>query len=131
MTTTVDPRTLSTEVLRGLRAGLSVLDGTDDADRLDLIGELEALKAAACAAQARLALDLETSHRDLQRAAGVPEADLGRGVASQVGLARRESPAKARRLLGLAHAMTELPCTFTALAAGETSEWRAMLVARE
>ncbi len=39
-------------MLREFRAGLSVLDGTDDAERLDLIGELEALKAAACAAQA-------------------------------------------------------------------------------
>ena len=125
------PRTTSTAMVRGWRSDLAGLDAADDAERVELLGEIEALKSALCAAQARLALDLEASQCAAQRAAGVPESDVGRGVAAQVALARHESPAKGRRLLGLAHALAELPCTAAALAAGETTEWRATLVARE
>src|SRR5689334_13113487 len=54
------------------------------------------------------------------------------GVAAQVALARRESPHRGTRHLGLAHALVdELPHTLMALESGETSEWRATLVARE
>ena len=53
-------------------------------------------------------------------------------MAAQVALARRESPHRGARHLGLAHALVdELPRTMMALTAGETSEWRATLVARE
>src|SRR3954447_14669076 len=124
--TTNSPRAVA--VLRGWRSEVGRLasDAADDAERVDLLGELEALKGAICAAQARLALDLESSQREQQRAAGVPEDQLGRGVAAQLALARHESPAKGRRLIGFAHALTELPLTAAALRKGETSEWRAM-----
>ena len=45
--------------------------------------------------------------------------------------ARRESPAKGSRLLGLAHALVEQPHTHAAMHAGVLSEWRAMLISRE
>ena len=49
-----------------------------------------------------------------------------------MGLARRDSPFRGGRYLGLAQALTsELPATLAALRAGDTSEWRATLVARE
>jgi len=38
---------------------------------------------------------------------------------------------KARRFVGFAHALVELPHTSDALAAGETSEWRAFCIAKE
>ena len=57
---------------------------------------------------------------------------MGAGIAAQVGLARRDSPVRGARHLGLARALVgELPHTLAALSAGETSEWRATLIARE
>ena len=65
-------------------------------------------------------------------AAGLPERRVGAGIAAQVGLARRDSPVKGARHLGLARALVgELPHTLAALSGGETSEWRATLIARE
>jgi len=74
----------------------------------------------------------DESPRQTQRDAGVPERRVGQGVAAQVALARRESPHRGVRHLGLAHVLVgELPHTLAALTAGETSEWRGTLVARE
>ena len=62
----------------------------------------------------------------------MPAAELGAGVGAQIALARRESPAKGGRLLGLAKALvTEMPHTFAALEAGQLNEWRATLLVRE
>ena len=64
--------------------------------------------------------------------AGTPAEQLGAGVGAQVALARRESPAKGGRLLGLAEALvTEMPRTLAALEAGQLSEWRATLLVKE
>ena len=104
----------------------------DDAERIEQIRALEELKAAAAAAQAVVTADFVASQRAQQRAAGVPDRHLGKGVAAQVALARRESPHRGSRLVGLAAALVhEMPATMAALQAGEISEWRATLVARE
>jgi hypothetical protein len=93
---------------------------------------LERLKSAAAAAQAEVTVDFVASQRAEQVAAGVPAAKVGLGIAAQVGLARRDSPFRGGRYVGLAQALTsELPQTMAALRAGDTSEWRATLVARE
>ena len=114
----------------GRLAGLS--PGVDDAERVDRIGLLESIKSAAAAAQARETTAFDTSQRDQQVAAGVRAAGVGPGIAAQVGLARRESPTRATKYVGWARVLvTELPATFAALERGQTSEWRAMLVARE
>jgi hypothetical protein len=103
-----------------------------DAARVELISMAEDLKNQLAAAQARLTVDLAGSVRARHRDLKLPAAAQGRGVASQVALARRESPAKGSRLLGLATALVdELPHTLTAMEAGRLSEWRATLVARE
>jgi hypothetical protein len=102
-----------------------------DAERVGLIAELERLKAAAAAVQARLAAAMATEQvaRQAERRG---QQQAVRSVAGQVGLARRVSPHRALSLVGLARALCqELPCTLAALAAGEISEWQAMLVARE
>ena len=103
-----------------------------DSERIDLIAALEELKNTACAAQARISVDLDASQRATQAAAGVPAAQQGRGVASQVGLARRESAHRGSRHLGLGKVLVaELPHTLTGMGAGWISEWRTTLIARE
>ncbi len=106
--------------------------GPEDAELIDRIRALEELKAAAAAAQARAAAALDASQRRKQAAAGVRREDLGRGIASQIALARRESPSRGGRLLGFAKALTaEMPYTLQALSDGKISEWRATLLVRE
>ncbi len=103
-----------------------------DAERIDQIGALEALKGAAAATQARVTVAFDASQRAKQAAQGVPAKEQGRGVGSQVALARRDSAFKGNRHLGLAKALVrEMPHTLAALAAGEISEWRATLMVRE
>lgn len=104
----------------------------DDPARVDLIRALEEVQAAAAAAQARVVAAFAASQRAAQVAAGVPAARVGQGVAAQVGLARRQSPARTARYLALAATLTDdLAHTYAALAEGRVSEWRALLVARE
>lgn len=95
-------------------------DEMDDATRIDLIRALEELKCAAEATQAELAATLSSDRAD------------DRGVASQVALARRESPHRGRQHLSLARIVrAELPHTRAAFRAGRISEWRATIIARE
>jgi hypothetical protein len=62
----------------------------------------------------------------------VPAAKLGRGVADQIALARRESPTAGSQHLALATALvTEMPHTLNALSAGQISEWSASQALRE
>ena len=99
---------------------------------MDAIRALEDLKSLACALQAELAADLDVSVRAHHADLKLPTTQHGRGVAAQVALARRESPARGARFLGLAKTLTtELPHTLAALRTGALSEWRATLIARE
>jgi Domain of unknown function (DUF222)/HNH endonuclease len=108
-------------------------DSVEDAERVEQLRALEELKsAAAAAAQARVAVAFDVSQRAEQQAAGVHRRDLGSGVAAQVGLARRDSPVKGARHLGVAKALVgEMPHTLAALGRGEISEWRATVIVRE
>lgn len=82
---------------------------------MDQLQALEGLKAAT-AAQARVTVAFDRSQRADQEGAGVPARRLGAGVAAQVALARRDSPVKGARHLGLAHALVEeMPHTLRAL----------------
>ncbi|HSF35851.1 MAG TPA: DUF222 domain-containing protein [Nocardioides sp.] len=103
-----------------------------DAERIDRLSALEDLKAAAAAAQALLASELDASRRMAEAARGVPASEQGRGVAHEVALARRESPHAGGKLLGLGKALVrEMPHTLAALRSGAVSEWRATLLVRE
>lgn len=119
--------------LAAWRAALADLTrDVTDADRIDQLRLLEELKSAACAAQAQVAVDLDASQRQEQATAGVPLERRGQGIGAQVALARRESPHRGGRLLGLAKALVvEMPHTYRALRAGTLSEWRATLLVRE
>lgn len=109
-----------------------LLESSQDAERIERIRILEEVKAACAAAQARETAAFARSQRAVQEAAGVRAADRGRGIGAQVALARRESVHRGGRLLGLAEALVaEMPRTLEALERGQTSEWRATIVARE
>lgn len=124
---------LTTAALRSLVAGLADLDAdVPDAERIEQISLLESLKGAASGAQARVTVAFDTSQREQQAARGVPVRERGRGVAAQVALARRDSPARGSRHLGLARALVhEMPHTLEHLSAGRVSEWRATVLCRE
>ena len=112
---------------------LAFLPAPDSAAALiDEIRDLEDLKSAMAARQARHAVAFDLLQRRDQAAAGVPAEKLGTGIGAQIALARRESPAKGSRLLGLAKALvTEMPHTLAALETGQLNEWRATLLVRE
>lgn len=104
----------------------------DDAGRIDLLRALEELKCAAEGAQAEVTADFDRSQRAAATRRGEPAERQGRGIAHQVALARRESPHRGQRHVGLARILRiELPCTRAALRSGRITEWKAMLVARE
>ncbi len=124
---------MTTGDLVGLVGVLARLEPrVEDAERIDRIRLLEELKSAAAAAQAVETTAFVASQKGAQVDAGVRAKDVGKGVAAQVALAKRESPARGRRYAGWAAVLTtELPGTFAELAAGRISEWRAQVVARE
>jgi hypothetical protein len=112
-----------------IAAGLSA---ESDEERLRLIRALEELKCATAAAQAVLGAEFDASQREMQAECGVPAARLGRGVASELALARRESPHRAQQHLGLGTILVaEMPQTLAAFRAGRITEWAATILLRE
>ncbi|NYI75794.1 HNH endonuclease [Nocardioides panzhihuensis] len=106
--------------------------GASEGELVDWISRLEEVKCIAEAVQAEAAVRLEEATRARQAEAGVPFRKLGEGVASQVALARRVSPAKGAKLLGLAKILVaEMPHTFALMKAGLFSQWQATILARE
>jgi hypothetical protein len=104
----------------------------DEAALIAGIAQLEREKSAAAAGQARLTAALDALRRSNEADAGVPAAQRGRGLASEIALARRDSPARGSRHLGFAKALVyEMPHTLAALECGALSEWRATLIVRE
>ncbi|GAA2144285.1 hypothetical protein GCM10009844_17650 [Nocardioides koreensis] len=105
---------------------------TEDAKRIELIGELETLTRAAAAAQAALSADFDASQRQQQADAGVRPGRRHRGIADQIALARKESPHRGRQHLGLAKVLVaEMPHTWAAFRAGRITEYRATALVRE
>ncbi len=116
--------------------GWTQFDATDtaltDAQRVDLLTALERVKSAAAAAQARVTDAFARSQRARLVAAGADARDARRSVAAQVALARRDAPRLGGRHVGLAATLVhEMPGVLEALERGETSERRAVLIARE
>jgi hypothetical protein len=105
---------------------------TTEAQAVDWISGLERVKAACAAAQVLQTEALHTMRCEDEAARGVPAAERGRGVAAEVALARRESPSRGSRELGVARALMEdMPCTRDALRRGEISEYKASLMVKE
>src|SRR5688500_13900091 len=72
----------------------SVRPASTGAGMIDQLRELEDLKSLAAAKQAQITVAFDAAQRREQAAAGVLADELGAGVAGQVALARRESPAR-------------------------------------
>ena len=99
---------------------------------MDLLGELEAVKGAVTATQARLAVALDLATRAAEAREGVRAERRGRGVPNQVGPAMQSSPHAGASFLSTARTwVTEMPRTFDALRSGVLSPWRATLLVRE
>ncbi|MCZ9882136.1 HNH endonuclease [Arthrobacter sp. B2a2-09] len=106
--------------------------GSDSTELINQLRGLEDLKSAVAGLQARIAVAFDGAQRSSEAGQGVPTDEQGRGVGAQIGLARRESPARGSRLFGLAKALvTEMPHTMAALESGQLSEWRATLLVKE
>lgn len=123
-------RGITVRDLIGFLASIRPCSGS--AALIDQLRDLEDLKSAAAGLQARSSVAFDVRQRCAQAEAGLPAGELGKGVAAQIALARRESPARGGRLLGLAKALvTEMPHTLAALHTGQLNEWRATLLAKE
>jgi hypothetical protein len=127
--------------IRELLAGMILPGGSDtpasvskqtQAEWVDLLGELEAVKNTVTATQARLAVALDEATKAGEAEQGVRAERRGRGVPNQVGPAMQQSPHAGAAFLGTARAwVTQMPHTFDALRTGMLSQWRATLLVRE
>jgi hypothetical protein len=113
--------------------GLAAVDPhTDEAALVEQITWLERVKSAAAAGHARASAALDDKRCAGQAGSGVPAAERGRGVASEIGLARHDSPARGAHHLRVAKTLVaDMPHTLAALECGALSEWRAGLIVRE
>ncbi|AFM17994.1 hypothetical protein Mycch_3247 [Mycolicibacterium chubuense NBB4] len=106
-------------------------DGASEAELRDVVERCERLKSVAAAAQARATALWAAKRRAAEAAAGIPAAKRGRGLASEVALARRDAPVCGNTHLGVAQALVhEMPHTLAALEAGVLSEYRASLIVK-
>ncbi|PBC57402.1 HNH endonuclease signature motif containing protein [Rhodococcus sp. ACPA1] len=121
------------EELRAFTARLRCVEaGGDAGSGIDWLDAIETLKSVGCAAQAVITDGVATSIRADRRARGLPRVEWNRGIASQIALARRESPNRGGRHLGFAQALVhEMPHTLAMLRSGRLNEWRATLLVRE
>lgn len=97
-----------------------------------LVEQYEALKSRAAAAQARVTALWAAKRAAAERAAGIGARKRGKGLASEIALARHDAPVKGNQHLGFANALVhEMPHTLAALECGALSEYRATLIVRE
>lgn len=123
----------SARELISMRQALGLMDPAHtEAEAIDRIRVLEQLKAACAAAQVRETHALDTLRRAAEADRGIPAEEQGRGLAGEIGLARRESPHRGSKHLHLARSLAEdLPHTLDALNRGEICEDKAAVMHRE
>ena len=120
------------EVLAELAGAVADNHPVSDAARIDRIARLEKLRAATAALQAAESVRFAQSQVAEQLGANVHPDAIGRGIAEQIGLACRISPATAARRLNTARALWfELPDTYGQLTSGMLSERVAEAVVAE
>lgn len=121
------------QVVDDLRTALPDAPVPDEIeDCLRQLRAVEELKNVLSARQAELTVAAHDSQRSRDRARGIDEATTARLAGSQVALARRASPHRGSRLLGIARAVVnELPQVRAAMRRGVIGEWQATLVCRE
>lgn len=93
------------------------------------ISAMERIKAAICAAQAKEAYAMEQDIIARHRAEGIYKDNPARGAGAEVALARKEAQHRGPRFINYSRGLIEqMPYTFDALARGELTEERAMLM---
>ncbi|MGI8415791.1 MAG: DUF222 domain-containing protein [Nakamurella sp.] len=103
---------------------------TDPTQQIDRIRSLQRLLNACAGALAAEQLAFADTQVSQQRADRVPTRNLGRGVAEQIGYARRLAPGSASRQLGLARALADrLPQAFALLRDGLISQEQCSVLA--
>ncbi|MGE2834616.1 HNH endonuclease [Mycobacterium sp. SMC-4] len=108
-----------------------VSDAAGEAELRAVVEGLETLKARAAAMQARATALWAAKRAAREDADDVPKAKRGKGLTTEIALARREAPVRGGQHLGFAKALVhEMPYTLAALESGVLSEWRATLVVR-
>lgn len=105
--------------------------GDNPAAAIDVLTELERIRSAAAAAQARVTVLFERATVEAGRAKGFTVRGARRGVGPQVALARKTSPSRGDRHLALARRLATMPQTLRALELGLISEEHALVIVRE
>src|SRR5699024_11844089 len=91
-----------------LRDAVGVLEPADSqSGAIDRIRQLEELKAACAAAQARETAALAAMRYQQEAARGVAKTRRCKGLGAEVGLARRDSPTRGARHVQLAHGLRD------------------------
>ncbi|MGO1739420.1 MAG: DUF222 domain-containing protein [Actinomycetaceae bacterium] len=126
------PDALRADDVRAMLHALPGLRRDDEADAVEQIRALEELVSGARAAQARATADLASMRLTAEQAMDIAPRDQGKGLDAEIALARRESPTRGGRYLGLAKALDrELPRTLELMEQGLVSEWRATILTQE
>lgn len=115
-----------------LAARVAVGDGRhlSDAERIDYLRAATELTCALQGSQAQVTHELATSQRADQAREGVRAERRTRGIAAQVGLARRGSHHRGQRWVHLAERLVGMPDTFAVFRAGRIDEFKASLITR-
>lgn len=105
--------------------------GTQE-DCIERIQKWEELKGKIEAVQAQDAANFEQQRLAQETAHKVPKAQRGKGLGAEVGLARRESPARGKKFLNTARVLhQDMPNAMAALSAGLIREEHAHQVVKE
>ncbi len=106
--------------------------GASEQELRVLVERCEQLKSKAAAAQARATALWAEKRACAERERGVSRARRGKGLVTEIALARHDAPVKGNTHLGVANALVhEMPHTLAALESGVLSEYRAKLIVRE
>ncbi|MBB2994288.1 HNH endonuclease [Paeniglutamicibacter cryotolerans] len=103
-----------------------------ETDLVDIITGIEETKAALAALETHATLALDTATRATQARHGATPETLGRGVGTQIALARHEAPTEGLRHLRCSRILIEdLPLTLAHLTRGGFTEDQALTLAHE
>lgn len=103
-------------------------DATEEA-LADQLAAMHRATSSIAARQARVTAMLNAKRRAREAADGVPAAQRGRGLASEVGLARKASPWHGAKYLKMSRILVDdMPHTLAALESGVLTEARAMII---
>lgn len=121
-----------TEIHRWRRSLSELPPAKTEEEAIDRNAALEELNSASAAAQARETLTFDMLRRNREAEDGVASEKQGRGLGTEIALARRVSRSRGDGLLKFSRTLLmDLPRTYAAMKSGDISEEKARVVARE